>query len=175
MPIILLFESVGAPTERMASPTIIHLSLVKNRRKLRPSLSTQNSKPLEQQLKRLATVSPFSSPPEFELSTNDLQTAAVVWPFSAWDEYKKELRLLTEREYKVVEDYLSCNYSVLDIMQTSSMLILRCAKFPHWKQAFSSCWTCGCLVGNRFPNAFRPADWRPWNGQQLRNQCRPCG
>lgn len=114
----------------MASPTIVHLSPVKNRRKLRPSLSPQKSNTLEQHLKRPATVPPPSSPPAFELPVNDLQTAAVVWPFSAWDEHKKELGRLTEGEYEIVENYLSRNYSVLDIMQTSSMLVLRCAKIP---------------------------------------------
>lgn len=61
---------------------------------------------------------------------NGLQTAAVVWPFSAWDEHKKEIRRLMEGEYEIVENYLSRNYGVLYIMQTSSMLVLRCAKIP---------------------------------------------
>ena len=79
--------------------------------------------PLEQQIKRPATVPP-SLPPAFELPTNDLQTVAVVWPFSSWGKYRKKLRRFTEGEYKIVEGSLSCNYSVLN-MQTSSMLILR--------------------------------------------------
>lgn len=34
-------------------------------------------------------------------------------------------RRLTEREYEIVENYTGRNYSVLDLMQNSLMLVLR--------------------------------------------------
>lgn len=102
----------------MASPR--YLSPVKNRRLLWPSLSPQKSNLLEQLIRRPGTVPLPCSPPAFELPKNDrhflLGTKIVSSPH--W------------RRVKKVEIYLSHNYSILYVMQTSPMLILRCAKNP---------------------------------------------